>query len=59
MTEMPDTSEPKSRLGIAFALSMVAIFSTYFVSSFDTQKEYAQYEHTHSQRPILVSAYLA
>lgn len=59
MNDQNDHSEPKSRLGVAFALSMLAIFTTYLMSAPSPQKDYAQYEHTHSHRPALVSAYLA
>ncbi len=50
--------ESESRLGVAIALSMAMIFTSYAISVFNHQEDIQVNATTHSQRPIVVS-YLA
>ena len=53
------TSKSESRLGVAIALSMAMIFTSYAISVFNHhQQDIHVNAYTHSPRPIVVS-YLA
>ena len=58
MTQSPDPKESNSRLGVAFAISMAMIATTYLASAFNHQLDRNSNEHTYSQRPVVVG-YLA
>lgn len=58
MEKNPNPQESHSRLGVAFAISMAMIATTYLVSAFNHQMDRNTNEHVYSQRPVVVG-YLA
>jgi hypothetical protein len=55
MSTETKAQESESRLGVAIALSMAMIFTSYAISLFNHQEEYQVNATTHSQRPVVVS----
>ena len=47
--------ENESRLGLAVALSMAMIFTSYAISVFNHEEDTQANAYTHSQRPVVVS----
>ena len=50
-----NAKENESRLGLAVALSMAMIFTSYAISVFNHQEDTQANAYTHSQRPVVVS----
>jgi hypothetical protein len=50
-----NAKENESRLGLAVALSMAMIFTSYAISVFNHQEDTQANATTHSQRPVVVS----
>jgi hypothetical protein len=58
MSQDSKSAESGSRLWLAVALSMTAIFSSYAISVFNHEKDQQVNVYSHSHRPVVVS-YLA
>ncbi|MBL0925505.1 MAG: hypothetical protein IBJ12_13715 [Sphingomonadaceae bacterium] len=55
MSTETNRQENESRLGIAFALSMAMIFTSYAISVLNHKEDIQANATTHSQRPVVVS----
>jgi hypothetical protein len=55
MSTETKTEQSESRLGVAFALSMAMIFTSYAISVFNHKEDIQANATTHSQRPVVVS----
>ena len=49
------SKDTESRLGVAIALSMAMIFTSYAISVFNHKEDTQANAYTHSQRPVVVS----
>jgi hypothetical protein len=58
MSNATKSTETGSRLWVAVALSMTAIFTSYAISVFNYEKEHQVNANSNSHRPVVVS-YLA
>ena len=58
MNQENKSAESQSRLGVAVALSMAMIFTSYAISVFNHQQDVQVNAYSNSHRPIVVS-YLA
>jgi hypothetical protein len=55
MSTETKAQENESRLGVAIALSMAMIFTSYAISVLNHQEDTQANAYTHSQRPAVVS----